>query len=141
MRSFAPTLLTLLWFQFFLLTPQSKKLELGTNSYTWVHTYSEYMNLYHTQLCSFHLSKYICLAHTYTQYNVHTVYSESCRTSNQVYRENIFPLLSLWCSSTEILCNLNEIILVSHTSLFRKKRFALNEMFQRNASKFAIFYV
>ena len=26
-------------------------------------------------------------------------------------------------------------------SLFRKKRFALNEMFQRNASKFAIFYV
>ena len=26
-------------------------------------------------------------------------------------------------------------------SLFRNKRFALNEMFQRNASKFAIFYV
>ena len=25
--------------------------------------------------------------------------------------------------------------------LFRNKRFALNEMFQRNASKFAIFYV
>ena len=26
-------------------------------------------------------------------------------------------------------------------SLFRNKRFALNKMFQRNASKFAIFYV
>ena len=26
-------------------------------------------------------------------------------------------------------------------SLFRNKRFALNEMFQRNASKLAIFYV
>ena len=26
-------------------------------------------------------------------------------------------------------------------TLFRKKRFALNEMFQQNASKFAIFYV
>ena len=26
-------------------------------------------------------------------------------------------------------------------ALFRNKRFALNEMFQRNASKFAIFYV
>ena len=26
-------------------------------------------------------------------------------------------------------------------SLFRNKRFALNEMFQQNASKFAIFYV
>ena len=27
------------------------------------------------------------------------------------------------------------------TTLFRNKRLALNEMFQRNASKFAIFYV
>ena len=29
----------------------------------------------------------------------------------------------------------------AYTSLFINKRFALNEMFQRNASKFAIFYV
>ena len=28
-----------------------------------------------------------------------------------------------------------------YLSLFRNKRFALNEMFQRNTSKFAIFYV
>ena len=27
-----------------------------------------------------------------------------------------------------------------NSALFRNKRFALNEMFQRNASKFAIFY-
>ena len=30
---------------------------------------------------------------------------------------------------------------VSIKSLFRNKRFALSEMFQRNASKFAVFYV
>ena len=30
---------------------------------------------------------------------------------------------------------------VIYYTLFRNKRFALNEMFQRNASKFAIFYV
>ena len=35
---------------------------------------------------------------------------------------------------------LNLELCVSLT-LFRKKRFVLNEMFQRNASKFAIFYV
>ena len=29
----------------------------------------------------------------------------------------------------------------SNPPLFRNKRFALNEMFQRNASKFSIFYV
>ena len=29
----------------------------------------------------------------------------------------------------------------THIPLFRNKRFALNEMFQRNASKFPIFYV
>ena len=33
------------------------------------------------------------------------------------------------------------MILVDMISLFRKKRFTLNEMFQQNASKFAIFYV
>ena len=30
---------------------------------------------------------------------------------------------------------------LNHIPLFRNKRFALNKMFQRNASKFAIFYV
>ena len=30
---------------------------------------------------------------------------------------------------------------LSNVPLFRNKRFALNEMFHRNASKFAIFYV
>ena len=33
------------------------------------------------------------------------------------------------------------VIREGETSLFINKRFALNEMFQRNASKFAIFYV
>ena len=41
--------------------------------------------------------------------------------------------------------DINEIFfpsfILSSTSLFRNKRFALNKMFQRNASKFAIFYV
>ena len=32
-------------------------------------------------------------------------------------------------------------LLKKYSSLFRNKRFALNEMFQRNASKFSIFYV
>ena len=32
------------------------------------------------------------------------------------------------------------IILWAKNTLFRNKRFALNEVFQRNASKFAIFY-
>ena len=32
-------------------------------------------------------------------------------------------------------------MMTNHISLFRNKRFALNEMFQRNASKFALFYV
>ena len=32
-------------------------------------------------------------------------------------------------------------IYLSNPTLFRNKRFALNEMFQQNASKFAIFYV
>ena len=31
--------------------------------------------------------------------------------------------------------------LIATTPLFRNKRFVLNEMLQRNASKFAIFYV
>ena len=31
--------------------------------------------------------------------------------------------------------------LASYLALFRNKRFALNEMLQQNASKFAIFYV
>ena len=31
--------------------------------------------------------------------------------------------------------------LQNDAALFRNKRFALNKMFQRNASKFAIFYV
>ena len=35
----------------------------------------------------------------------------------------------------------DEVIAVVHGSLFINKRFALNKMFQRNASKFAIFYV
>ena len=34
-----------------------------------------------------------------------------------------------------------QLIIVGKVALFRNKRFALNEMFQRNASKFAIFYV
>ena len=37
--------------------------------------------------------------------------------------------------------NLNITAKVLHIPLFRNKRFVLNEMFQRNASKFAIFYV
>ena len=42
-------------------------------------------------------------------------------------------------SSSEEEIHVQSILLLA--SLFRKKRFALNEMFQRNASKFAIFYV
>ena len=37
--------------------------------------------------------------------------------------------------------SLVQLTLTHLFSLFRNKRFALNEMFQRNASKFAIFYV
>ena len=46
---------------------------------------------------------------------------------------------SLKCSSASL--ERFEIICFSVGSLFRKKRFLLNEMFQRNASKFAIFHV
>ena len=35
----------------------------------------------------------------------------------------------------------NACLAVKNVSLFKNKRFALNKMFQRNASKFAIFYV
>ena len=34
-----------------------------------------------------------------------------------------------------------ELFFIKHYTLFINKRFALNEMFQGNASKFAIFYI
>ena len=43
------------------------------------------------------------------------------------------------CFLRVIFCFVQESC--SFLPLFRNKRFALNEMFQRNASKFAIFYV
>ena len=36
--------------------------------------------------------------------------------------------------------DIDEFLKYVHTSLFRKKRFMLDEKFQQNASKFAIFY-
>ena len=47
-------------------------------------------------------------------------------------------------SSSTVGYKLIKIVLISKSeklSLFRNKRFALNEMFQWNASKFAVFYV
>ena len=40
-----------------------------------------------------------------------------------------------------IQANISQFLNLDSGTLFRNKRFALNEMFQRNASKFAIFYV
>ena len=45
------------------------------------------------------------------------------------------------CMSEFIDVKFADLQIVVNGALFRNKRFELNKMFQRNASKFAIFYV
>ena len=52
------------------------------------------------------------------------------------FPSNLHPLLKMMWNWLSLKKKLESLF-----SLFRNKRFALNEMFQRNASKFAIFYV
>ena len=59
----------------------------------------------------------------HTNYILHfKIFSDYCKRSCNMKRVIFFPVQNI------------------NPTLFRNKRFALNEMFQRNASKFAIFY-
>ena len=58
----------------------------------------------------------------------------------QNHQRHQFGAISFYTSPQQQQQQYGTILPVVST-LFRNKRFALNEMFQRNASKYAIFYV
>ena len=69
---------------------------------------------------------------------------ESAQADNNGILSGLYPSLARGLGSAQ-LRKLLEVgpthLLLYECSLFRNKRFAVNKMFQRNASKFAIFYV
>ena len=91
----------------------------------------------HVFLCIFNISPSSYSKQTYFTNTITQLEDDQALTYN--LHIHVFVI------SRPLLTNHNQYICifckVSIYSLFRNKMFALNEMFQRNASKFAIFYV